>query len=829
MPLKVIPPGLGYAQLTEAVTTEYGQLVELVRQAVAEKLKPVGAASASEYFYVDVRGIWPDRVVVMVKGRLTSYPYTLDADNKVQVGDGAEVVADFRVVREAQALPDQASFTEAADGSIAVTLIRAGTSGNGNYYPDATLREAAPLFEGVRVFVKSDADHTRGAGKDVRGLIGGIYDVRFVEGKATDTGSLVGTFKPLDPADQVVTKMTEAVRRGMQNLLGLSIDAVARTRTRRSGAQTLREAVRFVKVSSVDLIVEPGAGGGLDRLVEAAPDNAPSPSRSTPGEFMLKKHLIAALLAIAATPAAVAAATPTSAGLITSLRESRSDSVSSAELITALHEACQASAVPYRDVLAACESAGEADDVTPAIARLVEAAKTARQAADSQRLSESLGDNAPVTRAELQMLAVRQAAVVQITGSRLPQVAKDRLLAQFNATARFTEADVGTAIQAESAYIARFTESGAVRVPAFGDLQVGDRSAAVREMLDAFFDPAHARHRDVRSFREAYVEITGDRYVTGQLADCDRGRMAESLGVMRESIDSATFANALGNSITRRMQAIYTGRTDLQVWRRVATSGPVSDFRSQERMRIGGYGNLPAVAQGAGYTALTSPGDEKASYAVSKRGGTEDVTLEAITNDDVQALRRIPQELALAAGNTLMEFVFDFFRTNPTIYDTVALYHASHNNLRTGALDATEFAAHRQLMVKQTRAGSNKRLGLSPKSILVPFELQETAYNLFVRGQNNDKTFVQDLNPDVIVVPYWTDANDWCTVADPTELPVVEVGFLNGREEPELFVQDMPNVGSMFSNDKLTYKIRHIYGGSVLVDGFKATTKAVVA
>jgi hypothetical protein len=50
-------------------------------------------------------------------------------------------------------------------------------------------------------------------------------------------------------------------------------------------------------------------------------------------------------------------------------------------------------------------------------------------------------------------------------------------------------------------------------------------------------------------------------------------------------------------------------------------------------------------------------------------------------------------------------------------------------------------------------------------------------------------------------------------------LPVLEVGFLDGQEEPELFVQDQPNGGSMFSNDKLTYKIRHIYGGTVLVDG----------
>lgn len=132
-------------------------------------------------------------------------------------------------------------------------------------------------------------------------------------------------------------------------------------------------------------------------------------------------------------------------------------------------------------------------------------------------------------------------------------------------------------------------------------------------------------------------------------------------------------------------------------------------------------------------------------------------------------------------------------------------------------------------MGKQTRAGSGKRYGMTPRTLLVPLDLEETGYNLFVRDTNLDPDFVQNVKPAVVVVPYWGDANDWCTVADPAKLPAIEVGFLNGREEPELFVQDMPNAGSLFSNDKITYKIRHIYGGAVPVDGAKAATKAVVA
>ena len=203
------------------------------------------------------------------------------------------------------------------------------------------------------------------------------------------------------------------------------------------------------------------------------------------------------------------------------------------------------------------------------------------------------------------------------------------------------------------------------------------------------------------------------------------------------------------------------------------------------------------------------------------------MSLEAIKNDDARDPPH-PAGAGAGAANTLQIFVLTF-RTNPTIYDSVALYHASHSNLFTTALSAAEYAAHRLAMAKMTRLSSAKRRGITPARILVPFDLQETAYNLFVRNQNLDKTFVQSINPEVIPVAYWTDVNDWVTVADPNVMPVLEIGFLDGKEEPELFVQDMPNVGSLFSNDQITYKIRHIYGGNVLPEGEKATTKAVVA
>jgi hypothetical protein len=66
------------------------------------------------------------------------------------------------------------------------------------------------------------------------------------------------------------------------------------------------------------------------------------------------------------------------------------------------------------------------------------------------------------------------------------------------------------------------------------------------------------------------------------------------------------------------------------------------------------------------------------------------------------------------------------------------------------------------------------------------------------------------------VIDYWTSQTQWYLGADTALCPTIEVGFYQGREEPELFTQADQTVGSMYDADKMTWKIRHIYSGAVL-------------
>lgn len=745
--------------------------ISLVRAAIEAKIN--SGAPGVEPKWVEMEAVYEDRAVICLDGRNWSYPYTITG-GVVTLSDPQEVIETYVAMTEAAPVVAGLRMVEAEGVAPGLkweaTLIVGGVSLNGAYYPDTVLREAAPRFEGVRICMKSDAQHIKGSSRDIGQVVGWAESPRFVEGAGADNGRIVATLNLPGLPDTTRNLLVAAVGSGKQDIAGLSIDAFGRGAFRMIEGKRVKAAASIDRVESVDLIVEPGAGGRLIRLVEAAPEYP-----SNPGEQEMKLREKMLRFVEAKAPAAYAKLNP--------------ETVSDDELEVAYREALKADIAP----------AGGGIDIAGAEERI-------------------------------RMIEARSAARAGIEGSNLPQPAKDRLRRVFATRERFVEADVTAAIEEERQYLSRFVESGRVSLGSFDSAQVEDRSVKINGMLDAFFDPAHQDHRNVQSFKECYAEITGDRRVTGRLADCDLTRMRESLGVnFREAVmDSTTFAQALGDSITRRMLADYNVQTQYDVWRNLANIVPLSDFRTQHRTRFGGFGDLPAVAEGADYQDAAIPDDEEATYKAGKVGRLAIVTQEMIRNDDVGLIRQIPTKLSRAAKRTLSKFVLDFLRTNPVIYDGLAWFHATHANLGSAALAGAAWSAARAAIMKQTEQGSGDRLGIPPKNLWVPADLEEAAFELFKnRGTSNDQNFIQTQAPTIIPVWYWTDVTDWAATCDKMDVPSVEIGFLDGREEPELFVQDTPNVGSLFSADKITYKIRHIYGGAVT--DYRGAYKAVVA
>jgi hypothetical protein len=440
---------------------------------------------------------------------------------------------------------------------------------------------------------------------------------------------------------------------------------------------------------------------------------------------------------------------------------------------------------------------------------------------------------------ELRLQACAGMLTKKLTESKLPQHLQASIEKRWK-DKLFTSAELDDDIKSIREMIAPFTQPG---VDNRGmDIQAGaDERDKFQASLDGLFlcssqglkpvKPGTDEYKTLlagqapfRSIKEAYIQFTGDVHVTGQLPKNSR---------FTASMSSTDWANVMANTLNRRLVRDYA-MLALDTWRAFVDVIPLSDFKQQQRVRFGGYPNLAIVAERDPYPALVSPTDEKATYSPAKRGGTEDITREMIMNDDLSTIQKIPTRMARAAAQTLHEFVYDFIRpgVNPVIYDGSVLYVAGHLNTGTAALaaDGVALAAARLRMKKQAMKDNGKRLGIRAGYLAVPSDLETIAYGLLTPAfnkYNQVPEFLQQIGVTPIVVDYWTDATDWVLVARREDITGLEIGFINGQETPEIFVSDLPNVGSPFTNDVNTYKIRHEYGGAIT--DFRAFDGSIVA
>ena len=750
----------GSMALREARATKYHDVYHLVREAFITAFY-----SHQRDKWVNVEALFATEIIVKKAARYMAYPYQIDDNNQVTFGEPKEVVATYApvgVTNVTEAFDDNANVLQVIEadgagkkgGKFLIKVIEAGMSRNSRNYPASVLKDAASMFNGVRVFNKADSEHLKGEGKSLNNLIGDLSNARFVEAKGSQKAYVEAQLTILESASDVAEKMVELHQTGKSHLFGFSIDADANATKKGTGANRFIEANKFVRVNSVDVIIEPGAGGVLLNVLEAYEEDS-----------MLLKKMLEAL-------------DKNAPQLLKGVDREDEQQVLEAYGKMTAEEAVRE---------AAGDNGGETDD---------------GQTSGNVESDDDL----------VKVVEARMTGRMLIRESKLPDVSKERLLGQIEDTENFTEAMAKDWIKGESDYLARITDSG--KPQNHGDYQ-GHNGASdgSKQMLEALFDP---KDRTVMSVRECYLACTGDDRFTGRLTRSVSARMLEAL-------DTTSLSDAFGEAMHKRMMDLYKQSSIWDAWRLLVDIVPVSDFRNQERISLGGYGDLQAVAESGAYPGLSSPTDNKQKYAVTKRGGTEKITLEMMANDDVSIVTKIPGKMVKAAKRTLARFVFDFFKNNPNLADGNPWFHASRGNLGANGLDSAGVAAARLFFMNAKEPGSDEELGLPLKYLLVSAFQEETAFDLFKRDTNNDETFIQSLKPTVIPVPGWKDPNDWVATTDPQENPLIELGFFQGREEPELFVQDAPTHGSMFTNDEIKYKIRHIYGGSPLseISAFK--------
>lgn len=709
-----------------------------------------------------------------------------------------------------------------------VQIIDAGVSQNGNDYPLDVLHRSAHLFEGAKILARSDQEHVRNDNVSAELTIGWIEDVTPNGTGLEGTAIFHGGGKSGDIRETVLASW----KLGKRNLVGLSIvaDGVL-SKIRQKAGRVFRAVEEILSVRSVDVVVNPAAGGRFLQLV-AGYDPAQE------GELIMLKQLLA--LIEAHDPKGYK-----------TIDQDNIDEALVSKLAQAVTEALIQKAKVATEKLAEAQKPAPAATPAPAdnpdLASLKADLKTITEAVSG--LKEAIGDGSG-GRALEELAAMKFETMFDsmFAESSLPDEAKDHILARIPQADRLEKNrdKLAEAIKDERKYF--FKREGFDGIPSiFAEAEVtadaGEKFVAALTGLftktDEPFDKKKPKETVPRlqSIREAYAYVTGDTRCTGRASGRNGGSV---FGMMYEAAQtlSAQWGFILGDSITRAMMKDYR-EYPLQDWKKIVNVVPVGDFRTQHRTQIGGFPTLLTVAAGAPYLGFTDvPDDFEATYSVSKKGNTQAVTLEMITNDDVGQVSKIPKAISRAALRTLSSAIWALITSNANLAlsgDATALFTVGHGNTTAvfEAMALTSIIKGRTSMMKQTMpagvdATPGEQIGIGPKYIAAAVDLEQTMFELIystgqpvlATGDNEGRpNFLQRLGLEPIVIPGATDTDDWFMIADPTDIPTIEVGFLGGREEPELFVQDMPNNGSMFSNDALTYKVRHIYG--TVVEDFR--------
>jgi hypothetical protein len=414
-----------------------------------------------------------------------------------------------------------------------------------------------------------------------------------------------------------------------------------------------------------------------------------------------------------------------------------------------------------------------------------------------------------------------------LLAARLPAPSQAHLREQFAGRA-FAPAELTEAIHAQRTLIAALTAGAVVQGPGRVEGLFDTRDQLQAAVDDLFQVPREAGARGLRvarlsGIRELYHTLTGD-------LDFHGGVYPERLSLQHTTASFAGLVkNAMNKAIVERWDQL--GRAGYGWWQKIAHVEHFDTLNQVTWVVTGSIGTLPAVSEGAEYTEL-KVGDSPETASFTKYGGYVGLTLETLDRDDIRKLRAVPRELANAAIRRLSALIAALFADSsgagPTLADGGALFNntavttaGGHANLRTTALSGGEWdvvsaAVFNQPMLVANESGyygTGAKLALNPRFLLVPRALElsgkQIIYPTLERATQIYSENQQRGEPgDVIVVPEWTDANDWAAVVDPALVPGICVGERFGLL-PEVFIAGDELSPAVFMNDESRIKVRH--------------------
>lgn len=294
-----------------------------------------------------------------------------------------------------------------------------------------------------------------------------------------------------------------------------------------------------------------------------------------------------------------------------------------------------------------------------------------------------------------------------------------------------------------------------------------------------------------------------------------KSNFGDNMELARQAINStSTFPAIMANLANKSVMVGFNeAETTYQIW---AGKGSNRDFKEAARVALSEAGNLELVPEG-GQFQQDFLGEASARTKVATYGKLFSLTRQAIINDDLGLFSKIATKYGSAAKRLVNKMVYAQLTGNVKMQDGVALFDSKHGNVAgTGeALSVKAIAKAITAMRRQKGITGDATLNITPKYLVVPPELEMTAYQIV-----NSTAAVDGVNSGV-VNPYkgrfvvvadaeLTDPDAWYLVADASQHDTIEVTYLNGVETPRLETRQG------FDVDGIEYKVAFDCGVSAL-------------
>jgi hypothetical protein len=267
------------------------------------------------------------------------------------------------------------------------------------------------------------------------------------------------------------------------------------------------------------------------------------------------------------------------------------------------------------------------------------------------------------------------------------------------------------------------------------------------------------------------------------------------------------------------------------------------DFRERRLRGLTGMTRPGYIGDHGEYAQVKRQERKAVSLVVDTYGAVYAITRQAIINDETQELlNSAPSEIGDSMANFVVETAISLIESNPTAADGNPFFSSARGNADTNPLSEDSLATGLSKMTKQFD-DIGRRIRVTPSVLAVGDPRVQLEANrilnsqitgttitftggagagagVFDKGTNNPLSGILP-NDAVVYDPFFTSAHSWYLFADPAKVPAFAIGFLNGQQQPQVFLKEPQARDALGGNgtdpytwelDSVDFKCRHDFG-----------------